>query len=545
MSETTMIQAGRGSRAALAALLVLAALGGLLSVGAERASAEARFVYELCDSQIPGGGPPPSSFIGDPAGPFVAFQNCASPGGMIGISEAAPTAASYAYTFISVPETPGGFVEQEAMVAQSANLGPGSYYSHVYDNGFPGVNAESSRIAYLRKEPNGEYDGGDFSVLISCDGNYAPGCQAGPVIGVRDIAATEVDITPPTVAGLSGSLLAGGVIRGHSQALAALAHDVGGGLTKLWVAVNGSVAAELPPPGCAIAGVSNASVVGTVALSPTPCPTELPGTWTLDTEKFPFQTGANSVSVCASDFATIGAPNTTCTPPSEIDVDNTCTESPVLGGDQLTAQFKRTETDRVTVKYNRTARVRGALLSAAGAPVAGATLCVKENILNTFHRLKGEGVVTTDAKGHYSYEVKGGPNRELLIGYRHDAAQIADSLHYLAHARPTLRASTQKLRNGDKVKFIGRLPRPNAVERTVVLQASAPGSHRWLTIRKAVSGKGGYFLTGYRFAHTTKPTTYLFRALAPRQKNYAFEEGAGKPVRIRVLPRRGGDRSAR
>lgn len=536
MPGITMTSAARPRRAIVAALVGLVAL---FALSAGRAHADSRFIYELCDSQVPGGAVPASSYTVNPGVPFVAFQNCASPGGMIGITETGPASATFSYLGIAVPETPGGFVEQEALVAGSSGLAPANYYSHVYENGFPGINTESSRIAYIRKEKTPFFgSGGSFNIVMSCDGNYTAGCQAGPVIGVRDIAATEVDIKPPTVSEITGSILAGGVIRGHSQSLSAVAQDEGGGLSKVWIAINGSVAAEAPPPSCATASVSNTSVVGTVALSTTPCPTKLPATWTLNTETFPFQTGANTVSVCASDFATIGAPNTTCSAPQEIDVDNTCAESPVVGGDQLTAQFKSSETDSVTVKYNHAAKVRGSLLSAAGTPVPGATLCVKESVLNTFHRVKGEGVLTTDSKGHYSYEIKGGPNRELLIGYRHDAAQIADSLHYLAHARPTLRASTQKLRNGEKVKFLGQLPGPNAVERTAILQASAPGSHRWLTIRKAVSGKGGFIITGYRFSNTTTATTYLFRLVAPRQKNYAWEEGASKPVRIRVTPRR-------
>lgn len=537
MSIDTCAQAGRRRKANLALVALLAVVGTMVLASGD-ARADSRFVTELCDSALPGGGVPVSTFTANPGAPFVPFQNCAAPGGMIGIYESSAAASTFSFLGVSVPETPGGFVEQEAMISASSGFGPGSIYSHVYENGFPGTNTESSRIFHIRTKREVFFgNGGSFNVVMTCDGNYAPGCQAGPVVGARDIAATQVDIKAPTLTEVTGSILAGGVVRGHSQSLAAVAHDEGGGLSKVWASVNGSVAAELPTIGCQTETVANPSVVGTVALSPTPCPTKLPATWTLDTEKYPFHTGSNTIAVCANDFATIGAPTVSCSTPQEIDVDNTCTESPVVGGNQLTAQFKSSESDTVTVKFNGRAKVRGALTSGSGAPVAGATLCVKESVLNTFHRVRGEGAITTDANGHYSYEVKGGPNRELLIGYRHDAAQINDSLHYHAHARPEITASTQKIANGEKVRFFGRVPGPNAAERVIAIQASAPGSSRWLTFRKAITDKLGHWVSGYRFAHTTVPTTYLIRALAPRQKNYPFEEGAGKPVRIRVIPK--------
>jgi hypothetical protein len=444
---------------------------------------------------------------------------------------------------VRVPPPPGGWVEKEAIVGATTGEGAGNVQSHVFEENFPGTNMESSRTILLGAEPTEylEEYGGTFSILASCNGNYAPGCEPGAAVGARDIAATEVDPTAPVVAGVSGSLLAGGVIRGHDQSLTATAVDVGGGLSRVWVSVNGAPAAEVAPP-CAVAKVANPSAAGVVALSPSPCPASLPEDWTLNTEAAPFQTGENSVSVCASDFATVGSPNTTCSPAQEVDVDNTCTESPVLGGAQLSAQFKKGESDKVTVPYNGGADLRGSLTTAEGSPVAGATLCIQESVLNSFHRVRGHQSVTTDAKGHYKYEVRGGPSREILIGYRHDAAQIDQSVDYLAHARPQIKASRLKVHNGERVGLSGTVPGPNKNERVVVLQASAPGSGRWLTFRKAITDKNGNWVSGYRFDHTTIATTYLIRALLPPQANYPYQEGASPPVRIRVKPGHGSNR---
>jgi hypothetical protein len=124
----------------------------------------------------------------------------------------------------------------------------------------------------------------------------------------------------------------------------------------------------------------------------------------------------------------------------------------------------------------------------------------------------------------------------VTIGYRHDSAQIGQSLRYFAHAGPEIHAKPQLVQNGDTVHLWGTVPKPSARGRVVVLQASAPGSHRWLTFRKATSGKGGKFKSSYRFAHTTIATTYRIRALVPAQANYPWQAGASRPARVRVTP---------
>ncbi len=545
-------QNGRARPACLLALALIVTASVLvtaLTAPLNQAAAASRFVYETCDSALPGGNVPGASWSLGPNGPFIATQNCATPGGSIGVSQTGGGSGQAALA-VAMPETPCGFIEEETMVGVTSGLADGNLPSHIQVlqneiSPFPGANVQSLRRFILRNQ-RGEIfpcvdsslfpNDGDLNVVVVCELNKD--CPGGAYVGARNIAATQVDPTPPIFSAVAGSLLEGGVIRGHAQSLTAVAHDVGGGLSRVWVSVNGTPAAETPL-GCQVAAVSNLSVVGLVALTPSPCPAAAPLTWTLDTEKFPFTTGSNLLAVCASDFATIGPPNTTCSPPTPITVDNTCDESPVSGGSQLSAQFSETASNTVTVKHDETAQVNGALTTAVGEPVSGATLCVKETVMDASHRVKAEGSLTTDAQGHYSYDVKPGPNRELLVGYRRDAAQINQSLRYSAHARPTIKAKRQKVHNGELIEFSGRIPRPNAAERTVILQAGSPGDERWLTIRKAVTRSGGEWRSGYRPTHTTVATTYEFRVVVPRQANYAWDAGASRPVDIRVKPRKG------
>ncbi len=519
------------SRRWLAALALSAA--ALALVPASAGAAPARYVYEVCDSALPGGGTAGVSFVVNPGVPLSPFNTCAQPGGSIGISETGHTSATFSYWSIPVPGPPGGYVESLTVSALVCNLGPGNNHTFVYEQAWPGSCTESQRIFHVADSP-GFFgtSGAGFVILMNCDGNYGPGCEAGPYIAAHDFAATEVDPKAPTLIGLSGTVLGGGTIRGH-QSLGVEAHDEGGGLSKISVSVNGLPAAQPTVANCNLTQVSNRSYVGTVAVSVTPCPTSLKSSWTLDTQAYPFHDGANTIQVCASDFSTLGDPNTTCSAAQTVNVDNSCTASAVPGGDVLSAQFAGSNSDTVTVGYGKGADVSGRLADNAGDPVPGATLCVKMQTLGVDARAATVGTVKTDANGAYAYQVPPGPNRDVVIGYRHDAAQVARDVRYYAHAQPSLRVAPRKLENGDRVRLSGQVPAPGG-GRVVVLQANVSGSKRWITFRKATTDANGGFRSGYHFNATTRSTTYRFRAVVPAQAGYPWVEGHSDPVKVRV-----------
>jgi hypothetical protein len=318
------------------------------------------------------------------------------------------------------------------------------------------------------------------------------------------------------------------------QRLEVEAHDVGGGLSSVFVSVNGLPAAQPKLLNCNVAYTENPSVAGTVAAQVTPCPADASAAWTLDTGAYPFRNGPNRVQVCASDFATLSDPNTGCLPTQVVDVDNSCAESPVAGGEVLSAQFAGSHSDTMTVRYGKAAAIQGRLTTDAGDPVRGATLCVKSQTIAADHGLASVGSVLTDAEGGYRYELAPGPNREVVIGYRHDSKQVARDVRYYAHVQPTLKLAPGLVHNGERVRLWGSLPGPRAGRRVVVLQANAPGSKRWITFRRATTSADGGFRSGYRFSSTTRRTRYRFRAVVPRQDDYPWVEGHSMPVAVVV-----------
>jgi hypothetical protein len=505
------------------------------AIPAQSASAApSKFVYELCDSALPGGGIPASSFTVNPGVAFAPFQNCASPGGAIGIQQTGQTSATFSYMTVAVPETPGGFVEAETISGFGYGWSPGNSFSHIYDNGWPLNNAgETQRIFRIRTSRTPYFgNGGGFNIVMTCDGNASP-CGPGGVIAAHYIAATEVDPVAPAISALQGSLLAGGILRGH-QDLIAEAKDEGGGLSRIEVTVNGLPAGSPTAANCNLAQVKNGSYEGTVAVTPTPCPSKLKGSWSLDTATYPFHNGANTVQVCASDYSSLTEANETCSAPQTVSVDNSCIESPVPGGEIISAQFARSHKEEVTVPFHKAAKVTGELSNNAGDSISGATICVLAQTQGSRKGLQPVATATTDAHGHFVYKVPPGPNRKLLVGYRHDTFQVARAIRYYAHAKPTLHISPWKISNGAEIRMHGRLPGARAGGRVVVLQASALHSPRWFTFRRATTNHDGVFHSRYRFDATNTTTIYRIRAVVPRQHGYPWEVGHSKPALVEV-----------
>jgi hypothetical protein len=231
--------------------------------------------------------------------------------------------------------------------------------------------------------------------------------------------------------------------------------------------------------------VKNTNYEGIAATSPSPCPAKLGASWVLDTAAAPFQRGANSVEVCASDYSSLGEANRTCSSPVTVAVDDSCAESPVPGGEVLSAQFTATHGGAITVPYRHSAKVSGELADNAGDPVPGAAICVETHTQGAPGGLRPLTSTVTDAQGHFSYELPPGPNRQVLLGYRHDSFQVGRAIRYYAHARPRIELSPGQVEVGGEIRIRGELPgrrasgrvwscRPQRFTRPAGLPSTAP-----------------------------------------------------------------------
>lgn len=499
--------------------LWLMALSGSPATG----NAAARYVLEKCDSALPGGGTEGATFTGQP--PFVPGNDCAEQGGSIFVVQQGNANTGHGFWSLPIPPPPGGVVESITVTGSMCNGAHGDAGTVGFAVA-PGwsLNCQTETHRYSINSASRV----DAQIWLGCEGF----CEGNPEVWAGGFAATEVDPVAPRIASLGGTLLAGGVIHGHQTVTASLT-DEGGGVASAVLHVNGTAVEGPRDFPCQTVKVSNSSVTGIVAAATTPCPAVAESGWALDTETFPFHNGRNTLQVCAMDFSTIGPANEACAE-KRIRVDNSCPQSLVGGGENLYGVFKRNERQQVTVAFGEAMKIAGRLMSATHQPLSGATVCVWARTLGGHQSKRLLQTLTTDAQGHYSYLLAAGPNQAVTVGYRQDARQLERHLRYLARARPTLHSSSRHLRNGRWVHFGGTLPGPSRRGRVVILQAGVVGSRRWITFRKAISGRRGHFHASYRFTSTTRKTTYRFRALVPRQLGYPWESGHSAPVDVVV-----------
>ena len=517
------------------------AICSLTMAPGQASAGPSRYVFEMCDSVLPGGGVEGIVYGAHPRGLFSSENTCSQPGGALILRQGAINPGDGGSTTWAIPIAPpaGGALESVTITGAACGATEPSIWSPGWispPSAWPepncGADVRSFRLVNDFKA---------FFVELKCVNGIAPNgqpenrCPGGPWVYAHYIATTVIDPSPPTLGAPGGSLLSPGIKRGR-QGISVALGDVGGGLAGASVLVNGQAAAEPEAFECNVAAADNPSVLGTVAAEITPCPTNGEAGWIIDTAAYPFRDGPNSVRICASDFATVSDPNTSCSAPQAVAVDNSCSESPVGGGEVLSAQFERSNSQEVTVGYGRPAVITGRLANDAGDAIRGAKLCVKMATIGVDERPANVGSTLTDAEGRYRYEVPPGPNREVTLGYRHDSLQVARDVRYYAHAGPSLKVSSRRVENGDRVRFWGQLPGPLNVGRVVILQAGTVGSKRWITFRKASAKAHGVFRAGYRFGSTTRRTRYKFRALVPSQTGYPWVAGRSAPVRVLVRP---------
>jgi hypothetical protein len=255
----------------------------------------------------------------------------------------------------------------------------------------------------------------------------------------------------------------------------------------------------------------------------------------VDTGSSPFQQGTNSVQVCASDFSSFTTVNKTCSAAQTVSVNNSCVESAVAGGADLTAKFARNHDEEVTVPYNHGANIVGSLADASGNPVRGATICVEGQIMGVHRETVPIAVETTDAHGHFTYKLRPGPNRRVKVGYRHDSFQVNRLLRFQAHAKPTIRLSPSVVGAGGTVHISGKIPGPKAGGHAIAIQASAPHSPRWYPAGEATTNRHGVFHFSYRFDSTGATTVYRFRAVTAKQGGYSWAPGHSESAFVKVV----------
>ena len=339
-------------------------------------------------------------------------------------------------------------------------------------------------------------------------------------VHLKRIALTLRDWSRPSVVP-SGSLLAPGPRRGVHE-LRIATRDAGAGVHDVTVEVNDDLL-DVHDLGCRLAGA--------VALRVTPCPTAATIPFALPTTAAEFRQGANRVRICAADYARRTDANRTCATRT-VRVDNLCPVSPVPGS-SLRARFRKAH-GSLTNRSDRPAVVTGALRDQAGAPVAGARVCVAVRVRSAGSLERVLAVPTTNARGAFAVKVPAGPSRAIRIAHWPNPDRALESFLALrSRAIPTLRLRPRRrLANGERLRFAVRIPGPSSDRRRVAIQARA--GRRWVRVAGGQTSASGVWSGHYTFRSTTGTRRYAFRAVVPAQRGYPFAGGRSRTAHATV-----------
>jgi hypothetical protein len=345
------------------------------------------------------------------------------------------------------------------------------------------------------------------------------GCGRGrrSQIRVKRLALRLADRVAPKIA-LRGSAFARGSRRGM-QAIQPLATDVGGGVHRFILQVNGDPVTAHAAPCRAADGY---------ALRLRPCLLHVQTTFKVPTTVAPFRQGPNRVRVCAIDYGLDGQANRACAE-RPVRVDNLCPISSAGPGPRVEAWISRHGDDRGS------ATVRGRVFTAAGAPVNGASVCIATRVPLAGALEHVAATPATGADGRFRAELPSGPSRRVRIAYWWSGTRVAERYENLrVRARPRLKLRPRHpLHNGRRVRFKVRLQEPAAPRRWVRIQARS--GKRWVEVRNGRTDLDGSYHAHYRFHATSGRQKYAFRAVVPSQRGYPYRGGHSKVRHITVV----------
>jgi hypothetical protein len=182
--------------------------------------------------------------------------------------------------------------------------------------------------------------------------------------------------------------------------------------------------------------------------------------------------------------------------------------------------------------------IHGVLRTADGKPLAGSSITLVEQP-RTGGGFRGVGALRTDSRGRFSHALGDGPSRTIRLRYEGTPLikPAVESETIRAPARTSIETSEKSLRNGQSVRFNGRLaggPVPDG-GKLIDLQAYYRG--KWRTFATPRTDRRGRWAFAYRFEATRGVVVYRFRARIRLEAAYPYELGYSRVVAVTVRGR--------
>lgn len=193
---------------------------------------------------------------------------------------------------------------------------------------------------------------------------------------------------------------------------------------------------------------------------------------------------------------------------------------------------------RRTVGFGRSTRAMLSLHDEAGRPIAHATISMMERMRAPgAHWIVSPRLLQTDETGRVGTRLPFKYSRNIRFVYMSglsDEPAASARIQVQARSRTTLRRSRSFLRNGQTLRFSGRLLSKPVPDSGIIVDLQAKVRTRWVSFETVRSDSEGHWRGSYRFRATSGLQTYRFRARVRGDSGYPYAASTSKGVRVHV-----------
>ena len=200
------------------------------------------------------------------------------------------------------------------------------------------------------------------------------------------------------------------------------------------------------------------------------------------------------------------------------------------------SQRKETLVRELRVPYGKRVATKGLLTTAAGSPVPGSEIVVLARPSMAGGEYRAISSVRTDSSGAFKYTAPSGSSRTLDFHYRGDSKykHADEQVALRVPASVTISASRHAVRNGQRVRFTGKLRGRPYPAKGKVLDLQAYYRHKWRTFATPRASQTGRWTHLYRFGATRGSVLYKFRVRVRATSDYPYEPGYSKVTKVKV-----------
>lgn len=207
--------------------------------------------------------------------------------------------------------------------------------------------------------------------------------------------------------------------------------------------------------------------------------------------------------------------------------------------DKATLKFEHVKGGQLKLSNGKASTAQVQLTcSTTGKAIAGAQLDIATKV---GAKAAVAADMSTDGAGHAVLRLAKGASRAVTVGYRMYAddpiARATATLNVVVNSKVSLKASRQRVRNGQAVTLRGSLAGGEIPKRGASLAVQWKDGKRWRPFAQIKTDSKGAFKYAYKFTRTSKKVTYALRVQVVKgQVDYPYVATASKTVKVTVAP---------